>query len=356
MENTEEIKLKKTQELERQKLQEAEMKEFVNSFSSRKGKDKVLEIAKWVGNGIFMGASDAVPGYSGGTTLALIGFFKKLIIVARAVFVPKYGISRRRALLFMIPFAIGWIAGVFGIAKGTEAMAHNGLGLELVFFFTSFVLATIPVYLRSIKIKSSSNKRELPKWKKFSLIGIGFLIVITLALIVQFVDGGADFSEHAAGKNKYDLKNWWILSLVAFGAGMVTLVPGGSGAIIQLLSGKYDDIHWTIMGDPFTNIWGLLIFAFSTFFGMVTMVFIMSWFLAKRERMLEMYSLGMLLASPVALLIVPQFSTWDALSDWRHIAGIIGASVLGAGFGTFINIITKRAKDRANNKAAINIK
>ena len=332
----------KTRELERQKLKEQEMKEFMESFSSKQGVDKAKEVTKWVSTGVFMGASDAVPGYSGGTTLALIGFFKKLVIVSRAVFIPKYGITRMRALLFMMPFAIGWIGGVFGVAKATEAMASNGLGLELMFFFSAFVIAAIPIYWRSTKRTKASAKRHLPRWKKITLAVIGFSIVVTLALVTLLVKGGAPFHGVEQGEEKFDLSGWWLLAIVAYVAGMVTLIPGGSGAIIQLLSGMYDKIHWTIMAHVDQNILGLFIFALFTFLGMVTMVFIMSWFLAKRERMLEMFSLGMLLASPIAILVVPETELWGNLKDWPHIIGVIGAATLGAGFGYTINHFTKK--------------
>lgn len=36
--------------------------------------------------GIFMGISDGIPGYSGGTTLTLLGFYEKLIFKIKEIF------------------------------------------------------------------------------------------------------------------------------------------------------------------------------------------------------------------------------------------------------------------------------
>lgn len=344
----EQKKIEETQEVERINEKEKEMKEFVESFSSKQGFQKTKEISKWVSNGMFMGASDAIPGYSGGTTMALIGFFKKLILISKCLFVPAYGISRLRALLFMFPFIIGWIVGVFCIAKATEATATAGMGLELLFFFSSFVIAAIPIYLRSIKHKRNSPIKPLEKKFKIILIILGFIIVITLALIVLLVKNGAPF--HGVDKSKheteFDITLWWKLAIVAFCAGMVTLMPGGSGAIIQLLSGMYDKIHWTIMAHANENLGVLVIFAFFTFMGMVTMVFIMSWFLIKRERMIEIFSLGMLIASPIAILIIPEKELWINIKNWKHILGILAAITLGTGLGAITNIYTKRKQVR----------
>ena len=54
-----------------------------------------------------MGTSDAVPGYAGGTTLSLLGFYQKIILMAKSMFFPEEGITRIRAFLFMLPFGIG---------------------------------------------------------------------------------------------------------------------------------------------------------------------------------------------------------------------------------------------------------
>ena len=76
-------------------------------FSNATGIELVTETAKYVCVGIFMGSSDAIPGYSGATTLALIGYFKTLMLLARSVFIPEKGITRFRALLLIMPFVVG---------------------------------------------------------------------------------------------------------------------------------------------------------------------------------------------------------------------------------------------------------
>ncbi|NQZ65911.1 MAG: DUF368 domain-containing protein [Mycoplasmatales bacterium] len=323
-----------------------DIKETVSIFSKTKGWKKVFELFKWIFTGLFMGTSDAIPGYSGGTTLALIGFYKRLVIISKCVFVPIEGIKRRQALFFMIPFGMGWLLGIFSIAKLTEYITSNGMGLELIFFFSFFVIFAIPIYLRSIKKDEASRikrKRPVPKYKKVILLIVAFSIVITIATIVLVVRGGAPFHGTNSKSEKFDLSQWWLLAIVAFIAGMVTLIPGGSGAIIQLLSGLYDKIHWVIMAHPTQNALALFIFATFSFLGMLSMIFIVSWFFSRKEVELEFFSLGMLLASPIAILLVPETSLWGHISEWRHILGIIFGATLGASLGTTINIITKRS-------------
>ena len=325
-----------------------EIELLVSSISSKKGWSKIRELFKWILTGIFMGSSDAVPGYSGGTTLALLGFFKRLIIVAKSVFVPQKGITRLQAISFMLPFGIGWICGVFGIAKLTEFIASKGFGLELFFFFSFFVMFAIPIFLRSIRRNENSNKDILNKKKNVIIISIAVLIMFSIAVVVLVVNDGVGLNITKVTNKEFDFKDWWGLILVAYGAGLVTVIPGGSGAIIQLLSGFYEKIHWTIMANPTTglNFLALIIFATSTLLGMITMVFILTWFLKKKERQLEMFSLGMLLASPIVLLVIPEHKLWDEAGEWEHILGLIIASILGMSFALSIYFYTKKCENK----------
>ena len=338
-----------SKQLDKKNEETVEIDLLVSSISSKKGWAKIRELLKWIFTGIFMGSSDAIPGYSGGTTLALLGFFKRLVIVAKSVFIPQRGITRLQALTFMLPFGVGWIGGVFGIAKLTEFVASQGYGLEILFFFSFFVAFAIPIFLRSIKRNKNSNKAHLSKKKKIIIISIAISIMLTIALVVLFVRHGVDFDGTKGISDKeFNFKDWWGLILVAYGAGLVTIIPGGSGAIVQLLSGFYKKIHWTIMAHPTAglNFLALVIFAISTLLGMITMIFILTWFLKKKERQLEMFSLGMLLASPVVLLIIPNHGLWNEAGEWQHIVGIIVASILGTVFALSINFYTKRTQQK----------
>ncbi len=350
-----------------------EIVELVNTFKSKSKKDAVKEGAKWISTGVFMGSSDAIPGYSGGTTLALLGFFKKLVLVSKSVFVPEPGLTRIKALLFMVPFLCGWIAGVFGFAKITEFMSQHNMGLELVFFFSGFILFAIPVFMRSEKPplfkvvpKGHELDRRMPRPKmtyKWLIVLIGIVLVLGVAIAVKVWRGGIDLNEASthignAKGNVYNLGlslNWLKLIGVAFLAGFISLIPGGSGALIQLLTGEYQNIHWKIMAHANQNIGPLFMFAFFTFLGMLSMVFIMAWGLKKHEPNLAALSFGMLIASVAAVLIVPDSKMYAKLADSKHIIGIIVAAVAGIGLASAINLYTSskiRQKKLRNKKRA----
>lgn len=316
---------------------------MVKTFEQAKGWRLYIELLKWIFTGMFMGTSDAVPGYSGGTTLALLGFFKRLVLIAKSVFIPEPGITRIKALLFMLPFAVGWMAGVFGFAKLTEFMVEHGCGLELIFFFSFFIAFAIPVFLKS-ENPHLKNRDKQVKWR-WMLFVAGIVVVIGVALWTFFGTEGAPWSKDVKREDvdKFNYSSeWWKLILVAYFAGLVSIIPGGSGAIIQLLSGMYEDIHWKIMAHPINNMAGLATFAISTFAGMVTAVFAFSWLLKKHETDLAAFSFGMLIASIGAVYLVPERTVWNELNSWKHIIGVIGAAGIAAGAGISINIVVNR--------------
>lgn len=346
------------------KHDETTLIELVDSFKKLSGLKLFKELLKWVFTGIFMGASDAIPGYSGGTTLALVGFFKRLILIAKSVFVPEEGLTRKKALAFMLPFSFGWILGIFGFAKLTEFLAHHGLGLELICFFAFFVLFAIPVFLRGSDpgLWGESGKKSPGRKWRIALAVLGFIVVLTIALIMRFVRGGAPFHGHevANASNSFDIKNeWWKLILVAYGAGCVTIMPGGSGALIQLLANFYAVIHWDIMANvtsSWVNFGGLLIFGTFSFAGMVTMIFVFSWLIKNYEQWLTAVSFGMLIASFFAILIVVRKSdSWEHITDWRHLLGAILACVLGTSTAFIIKWQVDLHIKKTRNKKPNNI-
>ncbi len=324
--------------------------ELVDTFKNATGLQLVVEGAKWVSIGAFMGMSDAIPGYSGGTTLAVLGVFKKMMLIAKSVFFPEPGITRLKAIMFMIPFAIGWIGGIYGFAKLTEMMAHHGFGLQLIIFFSTFILFAIPVFLMAEKpnLWSFKGKFKLNKTKRWFLFGIGLAIIVTMTVLVATLTKGVDF-----GANKPSLPmasstidhhfylgkdlGWMKLMLYSFLGGMVTIIPGGSGAIVQLLSNMYDNIHWKIMAHPTENIYGLMIFGAATFVGMAVSMLAMAWGLKRHQKSMAAFSLGMLTASVVAIYFIPKQSTLYAnQGDWQHILFSISSVILAVALASFI--------------------
>jgi len=361
---------------EESSIEETTVIETVESFKNATGLEFIANGIKWIAAGTFMGMSDAVPGYSGGTTLALLGIYKRIVLIAKSVFMPEPGLTRIKALLFMVPFLLGWIAGVFGFAKLTELMFEHGLQLELMFFFSGFIIFAIPIYMRSSQLGLFRNLKEPTKENlearkhrriRWTLFFIGFFAVIGVAIYLLVTQHGAKIIiNHKRNVNSryiYDISHdWWKLLLVAYFAGFLSIIPGGSGAIIQLLSGEYINIHTRIMAHFKDNVGGLFMFAGSTLLGMLSMVFLMSWVLKKHAKTTAALSFGMLIAAAAAVIIIIPAGVHDGnkyLNSWEeaknhkwHIGTTIVSFVVGCLFASFINYWTKRKNKNRKLKRA----
>ena len=362
--------------VEESSIEETTVIETVESFKNATGLEFIANGIKWIAAGTFMGMSDAVPGYSGGTTLALLGIYKRIVLIAKSVFMPEPGLTRIKALLFMVPFLLGWIAGVFGFAKLTELMFEHGLQLELMFFFSGFIIFAIPIYMRSSQLGLFRNLKEPTKENlearkhrriRWALFFIGFFAVISVAIYLLVTQHGAKIIiNHKRNVNSryiYDISHdWWKLLLVAYFAGFLSIIPGGSGAILQLLSGEYINIHTRIMAHFKDNVGGLFMFAGSTLLGMLSMVFLMSWVLKKHAKTTAALSFGMLIAAAAAVIIIIPAGVHDGnkyLNSWEeaknhkwHIGTTIVSFIVGCLFASFINYWTKRKNKNRKLKRA----
>ncbi len=351
---------------------EEELTEVVSSFSQATGIHFVKELTKWVAIGSFMGASDAIPGYCGGTSMALLGVFKKLVLLTKSIFIPEKGITRMKSFLFMLPFGIGWILGVYGIAKGTEFLADKkNLGLELLFFFSIFVFFSIPTFIHGEKPEIGIKpKKRKNLWTRRFVFVMGFSLMLGLAFWVKFGHDGIHFGDkdsHDINDMVWQLNTKNILTLmgVAFLGGIFTITPGGSGAIIQLLFKgdepglqMYQTIHWKIManfhGGHGSNLLGLFIFAGFTMIGMISMIFLFAWLFKKHKRTFAAAALGMMIASSISLLIIPHNNLWMNLSSSNthyigHRIGIAIAVISAMLCSLSLHFYTKnKSKQRTN--------
>ncbi|CAM9132254.1 undecaprenyl phosphate translocase family protein [Mycoplasma todarodis] len=360
---------------------ETELIEVVSTFSQATGLQLGKELAKWIAVGSFMGASDAIPGYCGGTSMALLGVFKKLVMLTKSIFVPEVGITRMKAFLFMLPFGIGWILGVYGIDKGTEFLADKrNLGLELLFFFSTFVLFSIPMFIQGEKPEIGLKpKKRKHLWIRRTVFVMGFAMMIGLACWIKF--GSAEKGIHFGDDSKKEvhLGIWtptashvFMLMAVAFIGGIFTITPGGSGAIIQLLFQgdepgyrMYQTIHWKIManfhGGHGSNFLGLMIFASFTMLGMITMIFLFAWLFKKHKRTFAAAAFGMMVASSISLLIIPHDNLWRNLSSSHtnyigHRLGVAAAIVLAMICSLSLHFYTKHQnKQKINRKRGMEV-
>lgn len=173
--------------------------------------------------GMAMGASDIVPGVSGGTMAFIMGIYQELIDSIRTVGQPeflqavfKFRIKEIFEIVnwkFLLALMIGIFTAVLTLSSGLEWLLENQ-PVYLWSFFFGLVLAS--VYTVSKRIK---------EWQP-PLIGI----LAVAAIAAFFLVGAVPLETPNA---------WWFLFLSGALAICAMILPGISGAFILVLLGKY---------------------------------------------------------------------------------------------------------------------
>ena len=173
--------------------------------------------------GICMGASDIVPGVSGGTMAFILGIYEELIDSIRAVgqseFIQAVIRFRIKDIFqivnwqFLLALVVGIGTAVLTLSSGLEWLLVNQ-PVYLWSFFFGLVVAS--VYSVSKRIKSWTP----PLW---GILAIGTIGAYILVGLVPLQTPNA----------------WWFLFLSGALAICAMILPGISGSFILVLLGKY---------------------------------------------------------------------------------------------------------------------
>jgi len=259
--------------------------------------------------GVFMGISDGIPGYSGGTTLTLLGFYEKLIFKIKEIFTDFKNAWWKNSL-WLLPFVIFTLITLLVFSLVTNWIAEAGFQYLLILMFSFFTLFCIPSFIlvnkpNLIMIKNGSIVIAKKNNVGIILFVIGFLIILSIGLII-FFNGGIRLEGNQPGAITPSI-NWLFLFLSMVLAGFVTLIPGISGSMTLFLTGAYDDIYFGALNSPFSNIPLLIILAIGVGIGIIVNVLITSIILKRWKEHYISFSFGMIVASFITILLVGRF-------------------------------------------------
>lgn len=175
--------------------------------------------------GFCMGASDVVPGVSGGTIAFIFGIYEELIDAIKSIDLASIrllGTLKIRAFLEQVPWrfltavGIGIVAAIFSLAKILSWLLHHEPILIWSFFF-GLILASIVTVSGRVKHWTTST------WAGFSAGTLGAYLVVGLVPV----------STPEAP---------WFLFICGAIAICAMILPGISGSFILVLLGKYQFI------------------------------------------------------------------------------------------------------------------
>ncbi len=170
--------------------------------------------------GLMMGASDIVPGVSGGTIAVVLGIYERFIEAINGVFTKEW----KKHLAFLIPLGIGIVFAMWSLA-GIINWALNHYPNQLMFLFLGLIAGVIPF------LAKKSNYQET--------FGATHFIILILAAL--FVGSMVFVNQDPAGEaiTEFGPSIYIMLFLSGWLASSAMILPGVSGSFLLLLIGMY---------------------------------------------------------------------------------------------------------------------
>ncbi len=234
--------------------------------------------------GFTMGASDIVPGVSGGTIAFIFGIYEELIGSIRTAGQKDFWHALLRLQIkelfrlvnwrFMLALGLGILLAIFTLAGLLEEALQN-YPVYIWSFFFGLVLASVFVVSKRIK-----------QWngKLIGLLVIGTIISFFLVGLVPVTTP----------------TSWWFLMFVGALASSALILPGISGAFILVLLGKYEFILGAVNGlrnGDFSFIWPIIFIGLGAVIGLVTLAQILGWLFKNYHDLTVAILIGFMLGS-----------------------------------------------------------
>lgn len=240
-------------------------------------KRTLIDYAGLVLRGFCMGASDVVPGVSGGTMAFILGIYEELIDSIKTI-----DLKLLRLLLsfrlkevfevvpwrFLLSVLIGILLAVFSLAQGLEWLLENQPQIVWSFFFGLVLASGITV------------SKRINRWS-----GGAAAAAVIAAVAAYFIVGLVPVSTPDA---------LWSVFLSGVIAICAMILPGISGSFILVLLGKYQSILSAVNN---RDILTLGVFAAGAAIGIVTFAQIVSWLFKRYHDITVAALMGLMLGS-----------------------------------------------------------
>lgn len=269
--------------------------------------------------GMLIGIANIIPGVSGGTMAVSMGIYDRLISCISHPFKDF-----KNNVLFLIPIALGMGLAIVASAFGIDYL-FEVFPLQTNMLFIGLILGSLPSIYERVKGVTMRFGHILAAILFFSL-------VVGMAML-----NGANGSYVHLEVTFISLVKLFLIGVLA-SATMV--IPGVSGSMMLLLLGYYNPILDTIkefftaaIGLDFETLFGTILilapFGVGVLVGMVAIAKIIEVIFAKFPLYAYWAIIGLLFASPVAILMVGTFNQITVIS--------IITGMLAFGGGLFIS-------------------
>ncbi len=172
--------------------------------------------------GMLIGASDLVPGVSGGTIGVILGIYDRMIEAISGFFSREW----KRHLGFLVPLGIGAVLAIFLLSHLIKWLLEF-YPQPTYFFFLGLIGGILPYLFRKI------NYRESFRIQHYILLVLSAIAIASKAFIQQ---------EEMTVIETLNVSSGLFLFFSGWIASMAMLLPGISGSFVMLLLGAYESV------------------------------------------------------------------------------------------------------------------
>ena len=273
--------------------------------------------------GAVIGIANIIPGVSGGTMAVSMGIYDKIIHAVTHLFSDF-----KKSVKILLPIGIGVVIAIIGVARLIEYM-FSVIPFQTNFLFIGLILGGLPAIGKKVKGKPVKVNHILA----FVLF---FALVVGCASLEGTTGGDADLS----------IGLWNVCKL--FGVGVVApatmVIPGVSGSMILMIMGYYSPIIGMInqfvdhlrtfnVSGMISDCGVLIPFGVGVVVGIFIIAKVIEIVFAKCPVTAYWAIIGLIVASPVAILMLNKFGKLGAITVVTGVAALVIGSLAAIKLG-----------------------
>lgn len=247
--------------------------------------------------GIIIGVANIIPGVSGGTLAVSMGIYSKIIGSITNLFKDF-----KNSVKTLFPYAVGMILGI-AVFSFVITYLFDNFPIPTNFLFIGLILGGVPIIYSGVKKK------------KIDVLHIVLFLIFASIVIFMGVTKTNSSTNTVITLNFVEVIKLILIGIVA-AATMV--IPGVSGSMMLTLLGYYQPITSTIKElikslaafniDSILNSVGILLpFGIGIVIGIIVIAKLIEYLLKKCPSYVFASILGLIVASPVAILYQTSF-------------------------------------------------
>ncbi len=262
--------------------------------------------------GMIIGLSILIPGVSGGSMLMVFGAYEQAVSIT-----SRDKQTRRKAIVFLIPYIIGIVLGVLLLA-GVIKLCFERFTLQTVLMFVGLILGSLPMLIGHVK------------GKKVTWVCIALLVAMMAILIVQ---PWLSQSSTANADLTFSFGGVLMGILLGFIAATTMIIPGVSGSMVMLILGYYHSLIGHVDGfktalfsldwaEMLTHAKVLIPFGIGVIASLLLVTKALKWLFDKHPTPTYWAIIGLMVASPYAIFVKSNI-TMDMMTAVNIITGIV---------------------------------